>query len=180
MAKLIDLKGKRFGNLLVIKRIKSTTKSRQTMWQCQCDCGTTCNVSSSHIGKSTFSCGCLKSRLISERRSKPGSAIHALLNSYKQAAKKRDLVWALTDAEFKTLTSSPCYYTGRLPYRKWQTPNGRDIYICNGIDRLDSSIGYTLANCVSCCKEVNYMKLDLSFKDFMKVVEEIYDFWKKG
>ncbi len=42
-------------------------------------------------------------------------------------------------------------------------------YIYNGIDRLDSSKGYTLENCVPCCEEINVMKMALTKDRFVQL-----------
>jgi hypothetical protein len=47
----------------------------------------------------------------------------------------------------------PCYYCGELS---------------KGIDRLDSTKGYEVENCVSCCEQCNYMKLDYTQEEFIK------------
>ena len=57
--RLIDLKGQKFGKLLVIE--ESGRKRKEAVWKCVCDCGKTINVNSYSLrnGK-TKSCGCLK------------------------------------------------------------------------------------------------------------------------
>lgn len=47
-------------------------------------------------------------------------------------------------------------------------------YLYNGIDRKDSSIGYLLENCVSCCSKCNQIKMDMSETDFLSHVTKIY------
>lgn len=52
----VDLTGKRFGKLTVIKYIKGGK------WECQCDCGNTCIVDTRNLNSGhTRSCGCLVS-----------------------------------------------------------------------------------------------------------------------
>jgi hypothetical protein len=60
--KPIDLTQQRFGKLLVLT--KAPNRRGRTHWHCQCDCGTTCIVSTDGIrtGK-TRSCGCLRIEL---------------------------------------------------------------------------------------------------------------------
>lgn len=55
-----DITGKRFGNLVVLKKIGR--KHHANYWQCKCDCGKyiECNQYNLERGTST-SCGCLKS-----------------------------------------------------------------------------------------------------------------------
>lgn len=62
MPKIVDLTGKRFGRLLVIKEagIKKTHKA----WLCKCDCGNKIVVKSPYLIRGdTKSCGCLKEEL---------------------------------------------------------------------------------------------------------------------
>lgn len=54
---LINLKGQRFGKLLVIEQ--STSHNGHAKWLCQCDCGTTKEISAeSLLHNNTRSCGC--------------------------------------------------------------------------------------------------------------------------
>jgi hypothetical protein len=59
--KLIDLTGKTFGRLTVLKRGKN--KKIQPTWICQCECGTIVEVSGGNLRKDDgqISCGCINS-----------------------------------------------------------------------------------------------------------------------
>ena len=53
--KLVDISGKRVGNLIVVK------PSENYYWECLCDCGNKCKVQTGRLKSgSTNSCGCLK------------------------------------------------------------------------------------------------------------------------
>jgi hypothetical protein len=53
---------KRFGKLIATKPIK-LGKDHHMIWECQCDCGNICYVSTKHLTDgNTKSCGCLKSK----------------------------------------------------------------------------------------------------------------------
>lgn len=85
------------------------------------------------------------------------------VNSY---GKVREIGISLND--FKSIASMPCHYCGIEPeYRtgkyEWNPP----VKI-HGLDRVDSSGGYTLGNVVSCCKWCNIAKLDRSTEDFLE------------
>ena len=57
-----ELRGLRFGSLVVIEPIEKRNRGR-VMWRCLCDCGCLCIVASSRlINGDTKSCGCLKHR----------------------------------------------------------------------------------------------------------------------
>jgi 5-methylcytosine-specific restriction endonuclease McrA len=62
----IDLIGKTFGKLIVIKKSKE-----QSMWLCKCDCGNEVICRSTSLNSnSTKSCGCLRSEMLSKSNSK--------------------------------------------------------------------------------------------------------------
>lgn len=58
MRKPIDLSGKRFGRLMVIRPTDQRDGSA-VVWECKCDCGRTVNVSARNLlHRGTISCGC--------------------------------------------------------------------------------------------------------------------------
>ena len=58
MGRFIDLSGKKFGRLTVLKRVPNLTNSN-TKWLCQCECGNTIEVQGGHLKDGhTQSCGC--------------------------------------------------------------------------------------------------------------------------
>jgi len=53
-----DLSGKRFGKLLVLKKLDKR-QSNRVIWQCKCDCGNIHEATSTHLIEGiTSSCGC--------------------------------------------------------------------------------------------------------------------------
>lgn len=59
MSRFIDLAGRRFGRLFVIK-LQGKNKDKRIIWFCQCDCGNQIIVMSKLlINNHTKSCGCL-------------------------------------------------------------------------------------------------------------------------
>jgi ribosomal protein L21 len=75
---------------------------------------------------------------------------------YKLGAIKRNLKFEISPKIFENIAKKSCYLCGRYS----------DKYHCNGIDRCNNSIGYTLINCKSCCGDCNFMKKKLIFNDF--------------
>lgn len=58
-----DLSGRRFGKLVVIKRVPNEGRGHGTRFLCQCDCGATTVVARySLISHETMSCGCINSQ----------------------------------------------------------------------------------------------------------------------
>ena len=68
----------------------------------------------------------------------------------------------LTQEQFDSITKNPCYYCNEIQPRGF-----------NGIDRVDSTKGYHLDNCVSACSECNLMKGALDILTFVQRVEHI-------
>ena len=65
----IDLTGKRFEKLIVIKRVENSNDGH-ARWLCQCDCGNTITVSSNVLKKGNCkSCGCLRKEVASKKAS---------------------------------------------------------------------------------------------------------------
>ena len=54
-------------------------------------------------------------------------------------------------------------------------------YKYNGIDRVNSELGYELTNCVSCCISCNIAKSDHSYEEFVQLIKRIsiYQKWIK-
>lgn len=72
MSKFIDLTGQKFERLLVLKFLRFN-KNRNSVWECQCDCGKIIEVVGSKLrNKTTKSCSCLKNDLVSNRQKKHG------------------------------------------------------------------------------------------------------------
>ena len=60
MKKVIDLTGKRFGRLVVIREDSQRTSRGQIKWICQCDCGNIVSVVGGNLRNGhTQSCGCI-------------------------------------------------------------------------------------------------------------------------
>lgn len=57
--KMVDVSGRVFGRLTVVRRASSDNKKPAVYWECQCQCGNTTIVKASHL-KTTKSCGCLR------------------------------------------------------------------------------------------------------------------------
>ncbi len=65
VGKFIDLTGKKFGRLLVIKR--GETINKRTNWVCECECGNIVEINSYNLLKGrTKSCGCYRKEKLSK------------------------------------------------------------------------------------------------------------------
>jgi hypothetical protein len=170
-----DYTGQRFGRLLVLHR-SSKSEPKNVFWTCQCNCGAVKDIRAGSFA-TTKSCGCWRRERASSpewggRRIKSGSAFRRVLRQYKHDAKRRGLAWELTDGQAKILMTRNCYYTGRAPAKKMISDSG-EVFLYNGIDRLNNLMGYVWENCVSCCHEVNMMKHIMATRDFLDFCKEV-------
>lgn len=82
MGKIHDLKGQRFGRLIV-KEFAGLNKHRKATWDCLCDCGKkVIVVGTSLINGSTTSCGCYALKSKQERFKKHGLRNHDLYKTW--------------------------------------------------------------------------------------------------
>lgn len=179
MRKINDLKGKRFGRLLVIN-LHGTIKGR-AFWNCICDCGKLKIANSILLTtEQTTSCGC-KSKDINRKRLRLPQGISGFntkKRNYIHGAIKRNLEFNLTDEELHILFKGNCFYCNIEPRQVsiHQTRNGEkdhSRYIYNGIDRVDNNKGYNKDNCVSCCKFCNRVRLYCTQKEFLEWIDRI-------
>lgn len=90
--------------------------------------------------------------------------------TYQSNAKHKDRNFNLSEDEFVKMSQQPCVYCGGYS----DTYNGEQF---NGIDRIDSSLGYSIDNCVSCCATCNRMKMDLNVNDWISKMVQIINYY---
>lgn len=91
---------------------------------------------------------------------------------YRSGARNRGIDFHLTPEEVKEMIKLPCHYCGGFSANKRR--HKKQTEKLNGIDRKDSSVGYTKENCVPCCSVCNYLKNNLSYDDFLDFIKRIY------
>ena len=190
-----DLTGQKFFNLTILgidvllsQKLYHSKKSGKTYtkihYRCKCDCGnliSVCRNSLIRTEYNTKSCGCYnKKRTITmgRNRKRPLTEvpITQILCRYICSAKKRNHLFELSREEFTSLIFQHCFYCGKAPDQLKQNRNfTNDRILYNGIDRIDSSQGYTIGNCVTCCKQCNTSKWNTSQPDFFNMVKRIYE-----
>lgn len=169
----MNLVGQKFGKLEVIS-FSYRDKRGQMYWNCLCHCGVNKVIRGSHLtfGK-IVSCGC-------KHKLPKGVAIFRLLyRSYKRSAVRRKHAFTFTEEEFREIVSKNCFYCNVEPLQKasnWDKHMTRGEFYFNGIDRLNNDLGYTVGNCVPCCKICNFLKKELSYAEFLLAIKRIYEY----
>jgi hypothetical protein len=180
-SRIEDLTGMVFGKLTVEKI--SHTNSKGAFWLCKCDCGKSKTVSAKNLKKGDCkSCGCLTKEINAKifRKEYGEARFNGLYLSYKRKATKRNLEFKLSKEEFKLITKMNCFYCGKEPHQISKAKESYGEYVYSGIDRIDSSKGYTADNVVPCCGTCNVAKLAMPREDFLSWVERVYNHSIKG
>jgi hypothetical protein len=169
--------GRKFNRLTLVK-IKYFKKDGTNLphyyWFCKCDCGNEIWIRADRV-QNQKSCGCIRKELFRLEKKGDG-ARNQYFTNYRLNAKAKNLEFGLTMEEFEKITSSSCHYCGDNPSLYRFNKRGWGGYLHNGIDRMDSSKGYTLDNCVPCCKTCNFAKNTVSYSDFLDWIGRLIKF----
>lgn len=93
-------------------------------------------------------------------------------HAYKRRAKRKNLEVTLTNEQFVTLVTSNCNYCGKSWKDETRVVNGNKVNMLS-VDRINSKLGYTFNNCVSCCKICNTIKMDLQIDQWLQHLNKI-------
>jgi len=178
----IDLTGKKMpGTMLTVVR-QAEKRKQHIRWECLCDCGNTTVVFGHCLRSAQIkSCGCLLSKL--KGKTPTEASFNSLYCDYRRRAQDYNRAFELSKDEFAKLTSSDCFYCGLSPSSGRRTTSlgkTREVYIFNGIDRVDNNYGYVLGNCVPCCERCNKAKLAHSQIDFIRWIKQAHDHMEKN
>jgi hypothetical protein len=174
-----DLAGRHFGRLLVVEFVETRRASKcknassTAFWKCLCDCGKYIVVPRERlISGNTKSCGCLWNDTM--RLPENEGSFNHILSRYKCQAIERGYNFDLTKEEFKKLTNDRCYYCGAEPKQCSKQNGCYGHYVYNGIDRVNNTKGYTVFNCVTCCKRCNRAKDTMTKDEFIDWIARVY------
>ena len=173
--------GKQFKQLTILSKSTKIGSNKKSYYICMCDCGAQTVVSRSDlVTKNVKSCGCRR-RLMPSLTFKlePGEVSYrALYKRCTHGAIVRDIPLTLTSIQHRAIIKENCYYCNSppVPYNCYSsrknsnmtTKSVKDAWIiANGIDRIDSNLGYSIENSVACCSACNYGKNDYPAQEFI-------------
>jgi len=150
MSHKIEMVGRKFNKLTVIKLAKSS-KSGRLMWLCACECGNTKIVEGYHLRKNKIkSCGCLQKQRAHEANLKNGASV-----GYKRLPEY--VTWcSIKDRCNNPNNKSFNYYGGRginidsewnKDFLKFYNDVGKKPKAGYSIERIDVNKGYVPGNC---------------------------------
>lgn len=201
--------GLKFGRLTVLRLAPSRTiirkkrgievKEKVLYWECLCECKKIKIIVSNRLTNARWgqqSCGCLfrENQLKSMKEKPPGikyisakdCSYRALVNRYRQSARKRGFPFLLSLSECHELFKRRCSYCGKEPFIEFnahvtnteRAVSGKITYM--GIDRINNALGYTSDNVQSCCFTCNSAKSQMALDEFKEWVSQVYNFLSLG
>ena len=164
--------GDKFGKLTVVN-----FDSKRKAWLCKCDCGSETYSRSWSLKTGRHkSCWCTQKEQRLERRLPNNESIkREMYNNYKQSSKRRKHNFELSEDQFFQLIMKECYYCGAESCKfNWNPKFLNREFRCNGIDRVNNSLGYFLDNCVPCCTICNMSKKGLTTQEWKTWLERVF------
>lgn len=140
---VIDLIGKRFGKLTVVKRAKDKVdKTGRTyiMWECNCDCGNRTIIRNASLRSGhTSSCGCLR-----RKHGQAGTRLYRIWCNMKTRC------YCSTDPHYKRwggrgITICEAWLNDFQAFYTWSMSNGYSDVLT--IDRVNNDKPYSPENC---------------------------------
>jgi len=155
-------RGTKFKDLIVEGTING-------LYQCRCVCGHTQCMGTLAVKGQDLLDGLITSCGGSDVVDGASANESTRLIISKRGARKRGIMWELTDVQALELMRGTCYYKDcdNSPCSNKKLSK----YGINGIDRVDNSKGYTVENTVPCCMIHNHHKLACSIGQAARMVE---------
>lgn len=185
-AKRIDYKGSKVRGFTAINKT-GKRENGYAVWLAVCDyCGQRKEFPSYYFKRGHCSCECdgWKQEYADKIGRKPmpnnQSHVNIIYNHYRRGAQERSLPFELTKEQVRVLIEQDCHYCGQKPVVRYTAQGCAGEYAWNGIDRVDNQKGYTIENCVPCCKQCNFAKRDCTLDDFVAWIDRVYNNLKKS
>lgn len=147
-------------------------------WKCKCKCGEIFKARTNTIEKRKGCRSCTAS-IVSAKKNKKYNHfgyVNRLFKEYRDGAIKRGLSFEIGFDYFYNTIQGNCKYCNEPPKickNKYTRKTG-EPFERNGIDRIDSSKGYTEENTCTCCSKCNYAKHEMTLKEFKKWIVKLY------
>jgi hypothetical protein len=168
MGKILDLVGKTFTWLKVIKQVENA-RWGATRWQCECKCGKVVNVIGSNLenGRSK-SCGCYKKGHSGLKHGLFNTPEYALWNGARKRAIKKHLPFSIKPADVPKIPLV-CPILGIVLKKGVGKPGS--IASSPTLDRIVPNKGYVPGNIQVISQRANVIKNDATPEEVMKVAE---------
>jgi hypothetical protein len=170
MRRITNLVGQKFEHLTVIEYCD------HGVWKCRCDCGSMTHALTGDLNRGNHkSCGCYRKAFMRAKISlRP---YEALYNRLRVTAARNARGFELGYDEFVKFTEvKKCHYCEAVI--NWAEYSDKTNQGYN-LDRKDAKLGYTIDNCVPCCKRCNFGKGKGFTYDEWVQIGNVIKAWKK-
>lgn len=174
--------GQVFGRLTVVgKDEKTSEEKKRVFYFCQCSCGSPIKsiwkASLVDKKKPTLSCGCIvkeKAGFIPDRTEALKRLLYEKMRDrhIKQLGDTEDTF--ISFESFSKKCDEPCYYCGLIKSSYKKDRQSEFLLYYNGLDRLDSDIGYREKNTVAACKFCNIAKGEMTVDEYREYLSRIH------
>lgn len=151
--KLIDMKGERYGRLVVVCRADFNSPQNKPLWTCKCDCGNYTSVTRRNLIKGyTISCGCYRRELSKVSHTTHGlsktNSVHNRLYRIWSGIKDRcgnpkSKYWSKYGERGILVCDE--WINDYQVFHDWSMANGYNDSLT--LDRIDNNKGYEPLNC---------------------------------
>ncbi len=147
MSKMVDLTGKRFERLLVVRRVQNA-KNGDTQWVCQCNCGKIKIVQAPRLKNgNTKSCGCYRNEMVSQANKIHGGGGTRLYNTWYHMKERCENENDKRYLDYGGRGIKVCdeWQKDFVTFRDWALANGYKGDLT--IERIDVNGDYCAENC---------------------------------
>jgi hypothetical protein len=184
----IDITGQKFRMLEVIGPAGKRGRNLEQWWLCKCNCGENVVRRSSKLRNGEAkSCGCDRNFGHNRIFDREQAVRKATYDAWRASSLGRGISVDLSADDYWSIIVQPCSYCGRSGVSSAKERRNRhggfisNLTIpMNGLDRVDSSIGYRTSNVVPCCKHCNFAKNTMSRDEFFEWITIVYNHFVKG
>lgn len=170
--------GTRFNNLTILEEdiSKVIGNTSRKMFKVKCDCGEIFSASGTLMRRNKItSCKNCSFTNRSKMSIKTTQNQMVFAKRVLNRCNTKHIDVAITADEYIEKAKMNCHYCNAEPMPANGTARlGEGLLKIHGLDRIDSSLGYTNENTVSCCIICNTMKASLSTNEFLLHINKIY------
>lgn len=163
MGQIRDFTGHKFGKLTAVRPTDKRDTKRRVVWECLCECGTTCFIPSGEFSKRK-TCGCSRG----VKNPFPDKVVRLFKNMFARCYRTNHKGFKFYGAIGITICDS--WLEDPYKFYDWAIENGWEDGFC--IDRIDPKTGYSPSNCRFITREEN------SARAGGKNIGRVFNDWK--
>jgi len=158
--------------LEAIRPVEKSSVTYKIPWEFECECGETRIINHVHdlfVGSIKSCKKCSNKDDIAGLQEMDEKLLKSSYVLWKRESKRYGKISLLTFEQWAEIKNKPCYLCG-----KTIEEIRPGLMKLNGIDRVDSNVGYLHSNCMPCCKKCNLIKRNIPVYDLLIHVQRMF------